>query len=204
MCDILLIALGPLAGTLVGRDHRGRPGPARRRLGRRRRPATPARCCRSLRGCRRSASCAPGRGRSTTGHRHRRSPPSTSPSARRSRAGTSRRCAARWSTQPILTYTLIGDLRGDLADRVPRPSRSSPSSTGPDLCSWGALPNTQLLPAVRAEPGCGDRVVALRQQRLPARQHAACTTCSSTASRCCSSAGWSSSCTDGSCCSERS
>ena len=58
---------------------------------------TPARCCRSRPGCRRWASCAPGCGRCTTGRRRRRSRPSTSPSARRSPAATSRRCAARWS-----------------------------------------------------------------------------------------------------------
>jgi membrane associated rhomboid family serine protease len=57
-------------------------------------------------------------------------------------------------TQPILTYTLIGIFVVIWLIETTTISGNS-SSTGPDLCSWGALPNTSFYPSVGQSPGCG-------------------------------------------------
>jgi membrane associated rhomboid family serine protease len=57
-------------------------------------------------------------------------------------------------TQPILTYALIGVFVVIWLIETTTISNSS-TSTGPDLCSWGALPNTTFYPAVGPSPGCG-------------------------------------------------
>ncbi|HEY6470643.1 MAG TPA: rhomboid family intramembrane serine protease [Candidatus Dormibacteraeota bacterium] len=56
-------------------------------------------------------------------------------------------------TQPILTYTLIAIFVVIWLIESTTISNSS-TSTGPDLCSWGALPNASLYPAVGQSPGC--------------------------------------------------
>jgi membrane associated rhomboid family serine protease len=57
-------------------------------------------------------------------------------------------------TQPILTYTLIGIFVVIWLIETTTISGNA-SSTGPDLCSWGALPNTSFYPSVGQSPGCG-------------------------------------------------
>jgi membrane associated rhomboid family serine protease len=56
-------------------------------------------------------------------------------------------------TQPILTYTLIGIFVVIWLIETTTISGNQ-SSTGPDLCSWGALPNTSFYPSVGQSPGC--------------------------------------------------
>jgi len=56
-------------------------------------------------------------------------------------------------TQPLLTYTLIGIFVVIWLVEATTIS-SNPTSTGPDLCSWGALPNTSFYPSVGQSPGC--------------------------------------------------
>jgi membrane associated rhomboid family serine protease len=56
-------------------------------------------------------------------------------------------------TQPILTYTLIGIFIAIWLIETTTISRS-PLPTGPDLCSWGALPNATLYTASGQSPGC--------------------------------------------------
>jgi membrane associated rhomboid family serine protease len=56
-------------------------------------------------------------------------------------------------TQPILTYSLIGIFIAIWLIETTTISRS-PTSTGPDLCSWGALPNANLYPSIAQSPGC--------------------------------------------------
>jgi membrane associated rhomboid family serine protease len=56
-------------------------------------------------------------------------------------------------TQPILTYTLIGIFVAIWLVESTTISNSL-TSTGPDLCSWGALPNASLYPAFGQSPGC--------------------------------------------------
>jgi membrane associated rhomboid family serine protease len=56
-------------------------------------------------------------------------------------------------TQPILTYTLIAIFVVIWLIETTTIS-SNPSSTGPDLCSWGALPNTTIYPSAGQSPGC--------------------------------------------------
>jgi membrane associated rhomboid family serine protease len=56
-------------------------------------------------------------------------------------------------TQPILTYTLIGIFVAIWLIESTTISNSA-TSTGPDLCSWGALPNASLYPAFGQSPGC--------------------------------------------------
>jgi membrane associated rhomboid family serine protease len=56
-------------------------------------------------------------------------------------------------TQPILTYTLIGIFVAIWLIETTTIS-NSPTSTGPDLCSWGALPNASLYQAFGQSPGC--------------------------------------------------
>jgi membrane associated rhomboid family serine protease len=56
-------------------------------------------------------------------------------------------------TQPILTYTLIGIFVVIWLIETTTIS-SSPTSSGPDLCSWGALPNTSFYPSIGQSPGC--------------------------------------------------
>jgi membrane associated rhomboid family serine protease len=56
-------------------------------------------------------------------------------------------------TRPLLTYTLIGIFVAIWLVETTTIS-SNPTSTGPDLCSWGALPNTSFYPSVGQSPGC--------------------------------------------------
>ena len=56
-------------------------------------------------------------------------------------------------TQPILTYTLIGIFIVIWLIETTTISRS-PIPTRPDLCSWGALPNATFYPASGQSPGC--------------------------------------------------
>jgi membrane associated rhomboid family serine protease len=56
-------------------------------------------------------------------------------------------------TQPILTYTLIGIFVAIWLIESTTISNNV-TSTGPDLCSWGALPNANLYPAFGQSPGC--------------------------------------------------
>lgn len=56
-------------------------------------------------------------------------------------------------TQPILTYTLIGIFVVIWLIETTTIS-NNPTSTGPDLCSWGALPNTSFYPSIGQSPGC--------------------------------------------------
>jgi membrane associated rhomboid family serine protease len=57
-------------------------------------------------------------------------------------------------TRPILTYALIGILVVIWLIETTTISNSA-TSTGPDLCSWGALPNATLYQAFGPSPGCG-------------------------------------------------
>ena len=105
--------------------------------------------------------------------------------------------------QPYLTYSLIAIFVVIWVLEYTTLSLH-PTATGPDICSWGALPNALVLPGLRPEPGVRRRRGGASSAVPSCTTPATCTTCSSTASPCCSSAGWWSSCTDGSCCSERS
>lgn len=56
-------------------------------------------------------------------------------------------------TQPVLTYTLIGIFVAIWLIESATISNSV-ASTGPDLCSWGGLPNATLYQASGQSPGC--------------------------------------------------
>ena len=56
-------------------------------------------------------------------------------------------------TQPILTYSLIAIFIAIWLIETTTIS-NSPTSTGPDLCSWGALPNATLYGSNGPSPGC--------------------------------------------------
>jgi rhomboid protease GluP len=56
-------------------------------------------------------------------------------------------------SQPVLTYSLIAIFVVIWLIETTTISNSR-TSTGPDLCSWGALPNTSFYPAIGQSPGC--------------------------------------------------
>jgi membrane associated rhomboid family serine protease len=56
-------------------------------------------------------------------------------------------------SQPVLTYSLIAIFVVIWLIETTTISNSR-TSTGPDLCSWGALPNTAFYPAIGQSPGC--------------------------------------------------
>jgi membrane associated rhomboid family serine protease len=56
-------------------------------------------------------------------------------------------------SQPLMTYSLIGIFVVIWLFETTLISQS-PTSTGPDICSWGALPNTLIYPPLGLSPGC--------------------------------------------------
>jgi membrane associated rhomboid family serine protease len=55
-------------------------------------------------------------------------------------------------TQPYLTYSLIAVF---VVIWLLEYATLRPTSGGPDICSWGALPNAEFYPAVGLSPACG-------------------------------------------------